>query len=146
MINTDKSRNKEIVFMRVEQNKSLQEIGDTFNITRERVRQILLKQSIKPFRYNLSKQITVNCSFCGKEKQMKECLYLSHIKKHKNFYCDSKCYATSIKKYSSSKEKNRILMKKYYNKHKNEQWFKDKIREYNHRAVLKRKEKLSNMS
>lgn len=78
------SRNKSIRELR-KNGGTLEEIGDIFNLSRERVRQIT-KEIPKP-PYPTKKRKTYTCSYCGKEFEALE----SHKKNSKLTFCDRDC-------------------------------------------------------
>lgn len=75
--------------------KALQKIGDEHGITKERVRQILSRQSrkigisIKPQMFRLPKKVTVKCGICDNDILISELTYEGN--KKKIFFCSSEC-------------------------------------------------------
>jgi len=86
-------RNKEIIDLAL-QGKTLEQIGDEYNLTRERIRQILSRESrkyrltIKPSLIH-SPKVTIRCSVCNKEFLISQKVYQSA--RVKLFFCSLLC-------------------------------------------------------
>ena len=91
------NRKEKMLEMYVSNNNTLQEIGDKYDISRERVRQIL---TVYP-EYHKAKKIKaitdVTCAYCGKTKQ------LTSSKAKNAKFCNMKCF----RKYQKQEQKKR---------------------------------------
>ncbi len=139
----NKKRNDHIEKLRYDKHMTLQEIANKFNITRERVRQILLGYleqhpeweglRISHRAYAIDERIKViECKQCSTP-------FPISIKLNRKF-CDRKCFHEWIHNHrkivtiEDRRQRDRIRMNKYYHEHKNDEHYKAKLEQYRKKA------------
>jgi len=122
--------------------KSLTEIGKEFGVTRERIRQKLswIDGYEAIIEHNAKKRkeeckVEIFCQYCNRKFK---------VEKHRAMkakFCSRECL-NKAKPPKTPEEKriyNRNRTRKYYQKHKNDQRFKEKIKQYNRNYLQKLK-------
>lgn len=111
--------------------KTLQEIGNIYSVTRERVRQLLELYGTKR-RSNLGRRIArieykFTCSMCKKEKIR----LVTKLPIHKKSFCDFSCMRSYWKEHSLTvEEKNARAYDCFKNRFNNDPEYRDHVIEY----------------
>lgn len=114
---------------------TLQQIGKEFGLSRERVRQIEINYLGLPARgQHKLPDLKFKCKLCGKE-------FMARYRERT--YCSPRCFSLYLRSRGKSeserrRDKNRY-QKERYQRFKDDPEFRKKVREYNRRALLKRK-------
>lgn len=128
--------------------KTLQEIANTYNVSRERVRQVLLKTGEEfpnqRTKRNPANYITFNCTECGTEGQKNKSHTIDHRsgKVKKKLFCNRACFQAYISKHRQTWED-----KMEYNRRKSREWHRDVYRAHPHyKEMVARRNRGENLS